>query len=147
MPPARVLDGAGGRRSSCLDSARRLVNSGNRSIWQLVARGAGRRVGFAIPLCDGACAVSPAHSHTRLNRTRSSIYESDREFGVKPVRAVQTLDAVGAGQFQSAVLDVRLRAPLIRVSRLAFDAQDRAVEFARDLYRSDRVQFVAYSQR
>jgi GntR family transcriptional regulator len=39
-------------------------------------------------------------------------------------------------------LDVALGAPLLRVERLAHDAAGTAVEFARDVFRCDRVEFL-----
>lgn len=66
-----------------------------------------------------------------------------QQFDARPVRARQTLDAVAAGQMESEALEVRLRAPLIRITREAYDVRNRLVEFARDLFRPDRIQFVA----
>ncbi len=75
-----------------------------------------------------------------------SIYDlMGREFNARPIRASQTLDAVAAGQMESSILEVRLRAPLIRITRQAYDDRNRLVEFARDLFRPDRIQFVADS--
>ncbi|MCY0880031.1 MAG: GntR family transcriptional regulator [Firmicutes bacterium] len=79
--------------------------------------------------------------------SRYSIYElMTTQFNARPIRAVQRLDAVAAGQMESEALEVRLRSPLIRITREAYDANDRLVEFAHDLFRPDRIQFVAHSK-
>ncbi len=79
--------------------------------------------------------------------SRYSIYDlMAQQFDARPVRARQTLDAVAAGQMESEALEVRLRAPLIRITREAYDVRNRLVEFARDLFRPDRIQFVAQSE-
>jgi len=66
-------------------------------------------------------------------------------FGVRPCRAVETLEPVRADSHAAQMLGVSRGAPLLLVERVAFDADGRPVEFARDLFRGDRTRVVAWS--
>jgi GntR family transcriptional regulator len=75
-----------------------------------------------------------------------SLYEllTDR-FGARPCRAVETLEPVRADTRSAQLLGVEGGAPLLLVERVAFDAEGRPVEFARDLFRGDRTRVVVWS--
>jgi len=62
-----------------------------------------------------------------------------------PVRAVERLEPVIADAREAEVLAVRPGAPLLLVERTAFDAGDVAIEWARDLFRGDRIRVVVAS--
>lgn len=72
-----------------------------------------------------------------------SIYRLMEQYGTRPIRAIQSHEPVLAGEFEGAILEVPVGSPLMLVERTAWDAHDRPVEFARDLYRGDRSRFVA----
>lgn len=78
-----------------------------------------------------------------LDLEGSSIYRlMDRYHGARPVRARQSLEPITAGPAEAALLDVAVGSPLMLVERTAWDARDRPVEHARDLYRGDRSRFI-----
>ena len=75
---------------------------------------------------------------------RSSIYRLlEQHYDARPVRAVQSLEPVVAGPAEVDLLGVTLGDPLMLVERTSWDARDRPVEHARDVYRGDRSRFVS----
>ncbi len=76
---------------------------------------------------------------------RGSLYELMRDdYDCPPVRAVERLEPVLAEAHQAAALGVPAGAPLMLVERVAYAADDTAVEFARDHHRGDRARFVVH---
>jgi GntR family transcriptional regulator len=74
------------------------------------------------------------------HRLTGSLYAVlQRDFGHHPRTAEEFVDPVVAGPEESGLLDVEEGRPLLRVERTAFTAAGMAVEFARDLFRTDRV--------
>lgn len=74
----------------------------------------------------------------------ASIYRLlDREFDARPVRAVQSLEPITAGEAEADILQVRHGAPLMLVERTGWDRHGRAVEHAVDIYRGDRSRFIS----
>ncbi len=72
----------------------------------------------------------------------ASIYRiMDREFGARPVRARQSMEAVAAGNAEATLLGVPMGSPLMLLERTAWDGAGRTVEHARDVYRGDRSRF------
>lgn len=79
-----------------------------------------------------------------LDLEGSSIYALMAErYGIRGVRAVESLEAVAAGPSEAHLLELPVGSPLMLVERTAWDPEDRAIEHARDLYRGDRSVFVA----
>jgi GntR family transcriptional regulator len=75
-----------------------------------------------------------------------SLYELLAErYDARPCRAVEKLEPVRADNYAAQVLGVARGAPLLLVERVAFDTDDRPVEFARDLFRGDRTRMVVWS--
>jgi DNA-binding GntR family transcriptional regulator len=73
---------------------------------------------------------------------RSSIYRlMGRHHDARPIRARQSLEPILAGSAEAELLEVPVGSPLMLVERTAWDARNRAVEQARDIYRGDRTQF------
>jgi GntR family transcriptional regulator len=66
-------------------------------------------------------------------------------YDARPCRAVEKLEPVRADSYTAQLLGVNRGAPLLLVERVAFDADGRPVEFARDLFRGDRIRVVAWS--
>jgi GntR family transcriptional regulator len=78
---------------------------------------------------------------------RSSLYRLlDEHFDARPVRAIQSLEPIAARPTEAALLQVAPGEPLMLVERTAWDARDRPVEFALDLYRGDRTRFISESR-
>jgi GntR family transcriptional regulator len=74
---------------------------------------------------------------------RGSIYALMRDlYGRAPVRVVEALEPVVAQEHSAQALGVAPGAALMLVERTAFDPEDVAVEYARDLHRGDRARFV-----
>jgi GntR family transcriptional regulator len=72
-----------------------------------------------------------------------SIYEvMESEYGVTIARARQSFEPVAASVFESELLGVELRSPLMLERRVTYDAHDRPVEVGKDRYRGDRFRFV-----
>ena len=65
-----------------------------------------------------------------------------RRYGVHPMSADERLKAIVADDSTAPALRVDPGTPLIRVERTTRDADGRVVEFARDVFRCDRVEFL-----
>jgi GntR family transcriptional regulator len=72
-----------------------------------------------------------------------SIYELMGKHGTRPVGARQTLEPVVARSEEATLLEIAPGSPVMLIERIARDAQDRAVEYAKDIYRGDRSRFLA----
>lgn len=73
-----------------------------------------------------------------------SVYGLMRErYGRGPVRSRQAIEPTQLDAEAAGALGVRPDVPALRVTRTAWDADGRPIEFARDLYRGDRLVFVA----
>lgn len=72
----------------------------------------------------------------------TSIYTILRErYQVKPVKAIQTIEAVAAGTFEAVLLGVRSGFPLLRLERMVSDEQGVPVEYVHSVFRGDRYRF------
>jgi GntR family transcriptional regulator len=75
-----------------------------------------------------------------------SLYELLGEhFDAAPVRSVERIEPVLAGDDEAAELAVAPGAPLMLVHRTAYDAAGLVVEVARDVFRGDRTRIVAWT--
>jgi GntR family transcriptional regulator len=73
-----------------------------------------------------------------------SLYSLVRErYGLSVARTRQELEPTPLDSVAAAMLGVRPDVPALRVARTAWDAEGRAIEFARDLHRGDRMVFVS----
>jgi GntR family transcriptional regulator len=73
-----------------------------------------------------------------------SLYTLVRErYGLSVARTRQELEPTPLDSGAAAMLGVRPDVPALRVTRTAWDAKGRAIEFARDLHRGDRMIFVS----
>lgn len=74
------------------------------------------------------------------HRLTGSIYDLLRRcYGQTPHTAFETLEPVIARDDEAVLLRVDAHAPLMLIERTAFTAAGLAIEFARDLFRADRV--------
>ena len=74
------------------------------------------------------------------HRLTGSLYELlARRYGQRPVSAAEALVPVTARQHEAALLKVEMSSPLMLIERTSFTAVGLAVEFARDLFRPDRI--------
>jgi GntR family transcriptional regulator len=73
-----------------------------------------------------------------------SIYELLRDgYGLEPARLYQEVELTQLDTAAAIKLGVRPDVPVLLVTRTAWDARGRPIEYARDLYRGDRLLFVA----
>ena len=77
-----------------------------------------------------------------------SIYELLRDgYGFEPTRLRQEVEPTQLDMSAAARFGIRPDVPVLRVTRTAWDAEDRTIEFARDLFRGDRLLFVSDTGR
>jgi GntR family transcriptional regulator len=62
-------------------------------------------------------------------------------YGIRLVRATQSLEATAANAYEAEMLHVREGTPVLLLERISRDAADRPVEYVRSLYRGDRYRF------
>jgi GntR family transcriptional regulator len=80
-------------------------------------------------------------------RLTGSLYDVLRtEYGQRPVTATEVLEPVVSREEEAGLLDVEPGAPLLLVVRVAYAASCRPVEYARDLFRPDRVKVFVRSR-
>jgi DNA-binding GntR family transcriptional regulator len=70
----------------------------------------------------------------------------DERYGLAPRTAVEYLDPVTADPAQAAALGVARGTALMGVERTAYSVAGLAVEYARDLYRTDRVRLMVRTE-
>lgn len=74
----------------------------------------------------------------------AGLYALMRErYGLSPARSRQELEPSLLDPGAAAALGASPEAPALRVTRVAWDARGRPIEFARDLHRGDRLLFVS----
>jgi GntR family transcriptional regulator len=77
-----------------------------------------------------------------LDLDHESIYRlMEARYGARPIRGEQAMEAVAAESPEAELLGVPVGSPLMLLERTAWDASERPVEYARDLYRGDRSRF------
>ncbi|GAA0254163.1 GntR family transcriptional regulator [Cryptosporangium japonicum] len=103
-----------------------------------------------IRLADGA-PVSLEHARLPAERfpgllelpLGGSVYELlEEHYGVRPVEALERIEAVSAGPTEASVLDVEAGAPLLSITRTAKDGDGVPFEFSHDLFRADRTRIL-----
>lgn len=101
---------------------------------------------------DEPLALEVAHLPGPLPRLRAelerrgSLYDTLREaYGVSLARAEDVVETGLATPREAEVLGVDVGAPLLVIRRTAHDADGRAVEYTRSVFRGDRFRFVARS--
>ena len=77
--------------------------------------------------------------HDLTNRSIYQILETVYDVSID--RAEQTLEAVSATEFEAHWLGVQTGAPLLLEERVGFDQSGQPVEYAKDLYRGDRIRY------
>jgi GntR family transcriptional regulator len=75
--------------------------------------------------------------------TNRSTYEIiEEEYSISMTKARSTFEPVIATEYEAELLEIEPGAPLMLVRRLAFDQNERCVEYGKDLYRGDRFRFM-----
>ncbi|MEM7347185.1 MAG: GntR family transcriptional regulator [Chloroflexota bacterium] len=73
---------------------------------------------------------------------RSGYEIMTKEYNITVEQAEQSLEPVIANEYEAALLDIEVGAPLMLERRLSFDKDGHPVECGKDLYRGDRFRFV-----
>lgn len=82
------------------------------------------------------------------NDLTGSIYDLLAEtFGLYPAHLRQEVELTQLDAAAAAKLGTRPDVPVLQVTRTAWDADGRPIEFARDLYRGDRLLFISETER
>jgi GntR family transcriptional regulator len=77
-----------------------------------------------------------------------SMYDVLREsYGLAPAHLRQEVEMTQLDTDAAETLGIRADVPVLRVVRVAWDAHRRPIEFARDLYRGDRLIFVSDTEQ
>lgn len=87
-------------------------------------------------------AVVPADLLPDLEELGDSLYATLAARGVHPVSGTQRIRAALATPTEAGILCIRQNAEILRIERLTYDRDGRAVEFTRSAYRGDRYDFV-----
>ena len=87
-------------------------------------------------------AVVPAALLPDLDTLGDSLYAALALAGTRPVSGTQRIRAGLATPTEAGILSIAENAAILRIERVAFDAQGRGVEFTRSAYRGDRFDFV-----
>lgn len=138
---ARVLSAA--ERPAGPAAAAALALSGGDPVIEVrrVRLGDGRPI--AIERSQFPAASFPGLLQHRLD---GSLYDLlDARYGLRPVRARESLEPVTAGVREAEALEVREGAPLLQVERISYAAGGQPVEYARDLFRGDRTRVIVWT--
>lgn len=69
-----------------------------------------------------------------------SLYELlDREYGIRPVEAIEHIEVVPAAPDAAQILGISPGEPLVLVTRTTTDARGESFEYSQDLFRADRI--------
>ena len=68
-----------------------------------------------------------------------------RDYGQRPTSAAESLEPVIADDGEARLLDVGVGSPLMLITRTAYTAAGLAVEFARDIFRPDRIKIALHT--
>ena len=108
-----------------------------------------RRTGNGEPLALEESYFPSRYCPDLLERDLTgSIYELLRDgYGLEPTRLRQEVEPTQLDMSAAAAFGIRPDVPVLRVTRTAWDAEGRTIEFARDLFRGDRLLFVSDTGR
>jgi GntR family transcriptional regulator len=93
---------------------------------------------FPVRCCPGL------EQHDLENRSVYAILSE--EYGIRLVRARQSLEPTVARAHEAKLLGITQGAPLMLVERTSYDGRQAAIEYAKDLYRGDCFRFVSNSE-
>ncbi len=144
MPGAQVLEAGTMRAGEADQQAVRAL--GLRGV-ELIHRVLRRRTGNGEPLAlEESFFPAKLCPDLLTHDLTASIYGLLRErYGLAAVRFRQELEPTLLDPEAATALEAWPDGPVLRLIRTAWDAEDRAIEFARDLLRADRLRFVIES--
>ena len=78
------------------------------------------------------------------NLAARSLYDLlTKKFGLKPVRALQQMEAIACPAAEAKLLGTRRGVPVLHIHRTTYDREGRAFELVESVYRGDRYTFYA----
>lgn len=80
-------------------------------------------------------------NYKRENLASQAVLTVLEKIGIEVARADQTITATLAGAVVAKAMDVKPGSPLLRISRIVFDRNERVVEYIVGLYRPDQYQY------
>lgn len=141
-PGAEVIEARTSRADEMDDAVAQALGVGGQENVHVLIR---RRTGNGVPLALEA-SYFPASLCPELleHDLTGSMYELLHEkYGLAPVRLHQEVEVTQLDSSHAAKLGVRRDLMVLQVLRTAWHADGRPFEFARDIYRGDRLVFVA----
>lgn len=148
----RVLGFADEARALGFEAGTRLLQAKAQPADEHLATQLGTRAGAPVlrlvrlRTADGEpLALQEAHLHPdlkaldidRLKRLGSLYHTLEEQFGLRPVRARQTIGARLPTSHESVALGIGRDVPVMSLERTTYDADDRAFEYTRSAYRGD----------
>ena len=84
----------------------------------------------------------------QFNLERRSIFMIlEKEYGISLKIAEQIFEPIIANEYESKMLSVKIGAPLMLIVRISYDEDGKAIEYAKDIYRGDRIRFISRSPK
>lgn len=72
----------------------------------------------------------------------NSLYEIlDKQYGLYPKKAEESIEASAAGKREQEVLKIKLRAPVLKIERLSYLSNNTPLEYVTSIYRGDKYKF------
>jgi GntR family transcriptional regulator len=71
----------------------------------------------------------------------------EKEYGISLKIAEQIFEPIIANEYESKMLSVKMGAPLMLIVRISYDEDGKAIEYAKDIYRGDRIRFISRSPK
>lgn len=71
----------------------------------------------------------------------------ETKFGLIPVEADETLEAIVANEREASLLKIKERSPLLMLERITYSQHRRPMEFVKMFYRADRYKYYAHLTR
>lgn len=107
-----------------------------------VARLARLRLADGRPMAIERAALPPDVLPNPLSVT-TSLYDVLGQRDLRPVRALQKISAINLSADDAQLLEVRPQAAGLRIERIGYLREGRAIELTRSIYRGDAYDFVA----
>ncbi|MCJ7823442.1 MAG: GntR family transcriptional regulator [Anaerolineales bacterium] len=84
----------------------------------------------------------PCRKLVSADLTEESLYAYlEKEYDLRIVRGRRLIDAVGANEYQSNLLEIDIGSPLIRIESISYLKDDTPIEYFLALFRGDRSRF------
>jgi GntR family transcriptional regulator len=134
--PASIVVEAAARTPDA-ETAQALELPGGATVWRIARVRLADGEPVALETTEVVAAVTPGLLE-RADFGRTSLYDTlRRHYGLRPAVAEQTLAAASADASVALPLGIAVGAPVLSLTRLTRDAEGRAFEHVRSVYRGD----------